>query len=362
MTRFVSLLSTLLVLVLGLSGAGGVHAHKASDSFLYIADGSARLDLAVQDLQRLHKLDADGDGKVVWAELRAAEASLATVILGALELRQNQAFCAITIALTGISQHSDGAYGVWSLDSPCFAENRSGVSLNYRLLFDIDPLHRALYRMERGAELEVGVLSPASPSLLLGESSMWKTASDFFEQGVIHLVFGYDHMLFLLALLLPVVARLPQSARLPALLWQCGKIVTAFTLAHSLTLTAASLSWINLPSGPVELVIALSVSIAALLGLWSRYHLQWQLAAGFGLIHGFGFASMLAGLLSGGSYTVLALASFNIGIEVAQLAVMILLLPVLYLFRQANWYRRGLNPLAMSVIALIGIFWAWQRL
>lgn len=354
--------SALILLLFVMFTMGTAHAHKASDSFLYITDGSARLDVAVQDLQRLQNIDSNGDGRVVWGELRAAEAALAADILGAVVLQRDGAFCAVNAALTGVTQHSDGAYGVWQLESPCLAAEVQGVGLSYELLFAIDPLHRSLYRVERGAGVDVGVLAPDSPPLLLGQHSLWKTVVDFFGQGVIHLVFGYDHILFLLALLLPVVARLPVSSRLPGLLWQCGKIVTAFTLAHSLTLTAASLSWVRLPSGPVELVIALSVSIAAVLGLWSRYHLQWQLAAGFGLVHGFGFASMLAGLLAEGPHTVLALASFNLGIEVAQIAVMLLVLPVLYLFRRAVWYQRGVNPAAMAVITFIGMFWAWQRI
>jgi hypothetical protein len=139
--------------------------------------------------------------------------------------------------------------------------------------------------------------------------------------------------------------------------------VTAFTVSHSITLTAATLGWWQLPIQPVEIVIALSISVAALAALvGERHRFQWQLAGVFGLIHGFGFASMLAGLMDEGSSAVLALASFNIGVEAAQLAVTVALVPLLVYCQKKPLYTRWGYPAILLTVAAVGLWWAWQRI
>ena len=339
-------------------------AHKNSDSFLYLHDESWRLDIAVEDLQRLYDMDNfPRDGGVSVREVRNAEEGLRGVIGSGLSLARDERGCELDISLIGFTRHSDGHYAVWQLDSPCLQEPE-GLVLNYQILFDIDPFHRVLYDVQRqGKSVKLGVLGPGSSSLTLVQGDIWSTAGTFLWQGMLHMLLGYDHLLFLLALLLPIARGGGhwESHRevLNASVW----VITAFTVAHSVTLIAATLGWIVLPSGPVELLIAISIVVSALLAISGRDGgRQWMLAAGFGLIHGFGFASMLSELLSGWRNTALALASFNIGVEVAQLLVMVLLLPLLLSVNRSDWYRRYAYYGLLWLIAAAGLWWAVQRL
>ena len=339
-------------------------AHKNSDSFLYLHDQMWRLDIAVEDLQRLHTLDvAPRDAAVSVAEVRQAEPALRQILLADLSLSRDGAACPLDVSLQGFTQHSDGQYAVWQLLSPCLT-TPAGLTFSYRLLFDIDPFHRVLYDIQLfGESAKQGVLGPSRPSLLVAQAAAWHTLSTFLWQGMLHMLLGYDHLLFLLALLLPI-AHGVGSQRSHREVWRSSIwVITAFTVAHSVTLVAATLGWVRLPSGPVELVIALSIAISALLALspQGRRH-QWPLAAGFGLIHGFGFATMLSELLSGWRDTALALASFNVGVEVAQLLVMAVLIPLLIAAERASSYRRYGYPVVLLVIAAMGLWWAFERL
>lgn len=344
----------------------GASAHKTSDSFLYFSDEKAlRLDLALRDMLRLQAMDLDGDGALRWAELQASEEAFKRYIVEGLSLHQKgrDEPCSIATRLAGVTQYNHGPYATWLIHSPCLAEPR-GLSLDYQLLFDRDPLHRVLYRIANGASDSIGVLSPSRHRLVLdaGTDSVWQIMSNFFYQGVIHLVLGYDHLLFLLVLLLPVLKEKAGLSTPVAAVKELCWVVTMFTLSHSITLALATLGWLVLPSGPVEVVIALSISLAALLAFWPHRHFQRYLALGFGLIHGLGFAGVLADLLSQSQSTLLALLSFNAGIEVAQIGLVIIALLLLYPIRQTIFFQRLLVPGSLGMTAVIGLYWTVNRL
>lgn len=216
----------------------------------------------------------------------------------------------------------------------------------------------AFVRVDRlaGDDLSA-VLRPGALQLDLSTPTGAPTAT-YFRIGVEHILFGFDHLLFVLGLILLVRPR------------QLLATVTAFTLAHSLTLAAASLGGITLPGPPVEIVIAMSI---ALLGAetiyrsWGRETLSqrkpWLIAFGFGLVHGFGFAGALAeiGLPKGAE--VLALLLFNLGVEVGQVAFVgaVLLLVVL----ATRLARLPLSPariVAAYAIGITGAYWAIERI
>ena len=140
------------------------------------------------------------------------------------------------------------------------------------------------------------------------------------------------------------------------------RIVTAFTLAHSITLSLAALSVVTLPSRLVESTIALSVVLAALNNLWPLVGgRRWAVAFGFGLIHGFGFASVLADLGLPRDALVLALVGFNLGVELGQLAIVTLFLPVAYGLRHTWIYRRIIFSGGSALIALVAAVWLLER-
>ena len=145
-------------------------------------------------------------------------------------------------------------------------------------------------------------------------------------------------------------------------LWDVLRVVTAFTLAHSITLSAAALGWLALPSRLVESAIALSVVLAALNNLRPVVEgRRWVVAFGFGLIHGFGFASVLADLGLPSGSLLLALLGFNLGVELGQLAIVAVFLPVAFALRGTRFYRSVVMAGGSVLIAVLAALWFAER-
>lgn len=194
------------------------------------------------------------------------------------------------------------------------------------------------------------------------------TAWRYLGLGFTHILpLGVDHILFLLALLLPAVmwwekGRWRPAPALGKVLLETTGIVTAFTLAHSLTLSLAVFQVVNLPSRLVESVIAFTVLLAALNNLFPLVTTRrWRLAFVLGLIHGFGFASVLWELGLPTDALVLALACFNLGVETGQLAIVALVLPLAFVLRRTWLYQRLALPLGSTAVALLALVWCLER-
>jgi hypothetical protein len=270
-----------------------------------------------------------------------------------------------------IDNHSDGAYAVLRFTATCSTAPKV-LSVGYRLFFDLDPQHRGLLRLEYQGATRAGIFSTeeSDQAFTLGESSQWKQFLDYASEGVRHIWNGFDHLLFLLSLLLPAVLvrspvrgqRWQPAAGFAAAFLDVVKVVSAFTLAHSITLALAALSVIRLPSRWVESVIALSVVLAALNNIRPLvYEKRWVIAFCFGLIHGFGFAAVLADLGLPPGSLLLALVAFNLGVELGQLAIVSVFLPSAYLLRASGLYKGLFLTTGSTAIALIASLWLIQR-
>ena len=172
-----------------------------------------------------------------------------------------------------------------------------------------------------------------------------QSASSFFLLGVEHIATGYDHLLFLLALILC-------GGNLVQLL----KIITAFTLAHSITLGAAALGLVQLPSTLVEAVIALSIAYVAFENLFPRFAIsrRWTISFLFGLMHGFGFSSVLQEIGLPRDNLVLALLNFNLGVEAGQLVAVAMVVPLLIRLRKTRWESMVVQMLS-ALVLLVGL-------
>jgi hypothetical protein len=346
-------------------------AHKASDSYLVLQvngqEVTGQWDIALRDIDFAIGLDANGDGDITWDEVRARHADIAAWAMGRLTLERGGA-CTFQVGEHLVDDHTDGAYAVLRFTGTC-PSRAQALALNYRLLFDIDQLHRGLLRLELDGVSHTAVLGPDTGVLNVqaGETSRLAQFSQYLVEGIWHIWIGFDHILFLLALLLPAVLVHERRrwtgvgsfrAALAEVLW----VVTAFTVAHSITLSLAALQIIELPSRLVESAIAASVVLAAANNLWPVVERRrWLVAFSFGLIHGFGFASVLTELGLPKDALVLSLLGFNAGVEVGQLAIVAVFLPVAYLLRNTPLYRKGIFVGGSIFTMLLALLWLAER-
>ena len=203
------------------------------------------------------------------------------------------------------------------------------------------------------------LVRPSQPWIeVQAKESSFQVVKVFVLEGIEHILFGFDHLLFVLALMLIV-----RSTRTLLL------TITAFTVAHSVTLTFATLGWVTLPSGPVESMIAFSIAlVAAEIVAMQRgktsltISAPWIVAFAFGLLHGFGFASALKNLGLPQGDIPLALFCFNVGVEIGQLMFVAVMLALAALVRKLfEVPRRALEFLAYG-IGIVAAFWTLERL
>jgi len=346
-------------------------AHKASDSYLVVdVKGNAitaQWDIALRDIDFALGLDGDGNGEITWGELRSRQRDVSAWALSRLELTRSGA-CPLQVTGLQVDDHTDGGYAVLHLAGTCPGAV-GHLALQYRLLFDLDKLHRGLLRLTLDGSAYTSVLSPTNDTVKLGgtQASHWDQFKRFLIEGIWHIWIGFDHILFLLSLLLPAVLVLKvhrwqgvSSFGLAAreVLW----VVTSFTAAHSMTLSLAALGIVSLPSRLVESAIALSVVLTAANNLWPLVnHRRWLMAFGFGLIHGFGFASVLAELGLPADALALSLLGFNAGVEVGQMVIVAIFLPMAFWLRNTGFYLKGLFVMGSWLTLLVAMVWLLER-
>ena len=347
-------------------------AHKASDSYLrFKVDGETiqgQWDIALRDLDHAIGLDTNDDGRITWGELRAKHQAITEYAFPRLQVHGNGARCLHQLPEHLVDHHTDGAYAVLHFSVIC-PETINTFEIDYSLLFDLDPLHRGLLQVDYDGQVQTGVLSPEHRIIHfdLEKSAPWHEFIQFGREGVWHIWIGFDHILFLISLLLPAVlcwqaGRWQPQQSFRVTLWEVLKIVTAFTLAHSITLSLAVLGYVSLPSRWVESVIAASVLLAALHNLYPIIHTRlWIMTFFFGLIHGLGFASVLIDLGLPGKSLALALAGFNLGVEVGQLVIVGLFIPLAFLIRRSWFYQQYVFKFGSILIALIAFIWLVER-
>ena len=349
-------------------------AHKASDSYLSLKSEGARVearwDIALRDLAEPVGVDDDGDGNLTWGELKAHKADLARWALGHFSVGAGAQACVPGPVELQVDHHSDGAYAVLLFALTCPVEP-SALTVSYRLLFDSDALHRGLFSLTARGETRTAVFSPQRPtqSFDLSATLPLQQLAAFVREGVTHIWSGIDHILFLLALLLPAVLRrgpggrwTPVESFRPALS-DAAKIVTAFTVAHSITLSVSVLGLLRLPSRFVEAGIALSVAVAALDNLRPLFQARrWTVAFGFGLLHGFGFSSVLVDLGLPRAGLARALFGFNLGVELGQLAIVSAFLGLAYAARRSPAYPRLALKAGSALIVFVASLWFVDRM
>lgn len=365
MQRLLRLFQLLLILLC--CAVLPAQAHKPSDSYLSLAVQDERVtgqwDIALRDLDYAIGLDQDGNGQLTWSEVTSRHATITAYALTHLQIATDAGPCHLIPGEQLIDDHTDGAYSVLRFQAVCPATASTTLDVSYRLFADLDTQHKGLLRLTHGGVTSSAIFDPAHARqrLSLAASDQLGQFSAYVRDGVWHIWIGYDHILFLLSLLLPAVLLAAPADNLRGALIDVVKVVTAFTLAHSLALTLASLSLIALPSRVVESAIAASVILAAVNNIYPLFRGRRPWAAfAFGLIHGFGFASVLIDLGLPQGALMASLFGFNLGVELGQLCIVAAFLPLAFFLRHTWFYRRLLTA-GSTLIALVAVVWLVER-
>lgn len=372
---------SLLLAVVFAMLAAPAQAHKASDAYLQLQRAGDQLqlrwDISLRDLDAVLDLDRNEDQKLSWGEVKARMDDIRAYALSHLQLQQGK--CTLAEAQPpALESRVDGTYLVLQLQGRCPGD---ALDIDYRLFREVDPTHRGLLRVDMGGGaaptlrsldpvagvVAVGVAASAGADATADTASApaskpGSAGAAFFLDGVHHILIGYDHILFLISLLLPaVLIRIGKGwtpvARWQEAVWPMVAIVTMFTLGHSITLALAGLGIVSLTPRVIEPAIALTIIVAAVDNIVPMLRGHRRLFTFlFGLIHGFGFASVLAELdLPMGSF-VSALLQFNLGVEGGQLVIVSIVLAVLLAVRRWSRYPavvlRGGSAFAIVIAAL----------
>ena len=355
-------------------------AHKSSDSYLQIDAGSnavaVRWDIALRDLDVALDIDTDDNGLLTWAEVKSAWPRIESYATERLAI----AGCPLHTTGRALERRNDGAYAVLMLASDCSLGAAPVVT--YSLFREVDPTHRGIMKVQRpGQPLAVAMLNPSAAAVPLSASTDSPRATlasapeheapagawGFLREGIRHILTGYDHVLFLLCLLLPSVLRRTPAGwqpvgKLSEAVWPVVGIVSAFTVAHSITLGLAATKVVSLSPAFIEPAIAVTIILAALDNVWPIFPVRRVVVTFFfGLIHGFGFAGVLSELNLPTWEFARALLEFNVGLEMGQLIIVIGVTALLFLLRERRRYPslvlRGGSFVAMAV----GALWLIER-
>jgi hypothetical protein len=352
-------------------------AHQSSVSYATVQvgdDGTVDFALQLSARDLYEALGLERDREATDAEIRAGEARLTAYVTARLHVSDGRRGCPLVPRGVELVHQTD-RFVKLHLRAACGAPvHRLGIE--DALFFDLDPAHVAMIQVAHAGEVVRRELRAGAPrfewDLDIAAAPGSTSAADFVVHGVEHIFTGYDHICFLLGLLLVATlharrgegagaaydACTPRDAALRVL-----KTVTAFTLAHSLTLIVAALGWVQLPSRVVESAIAVSIVYVAVENIVTvEPRNRWPLAFGFGLVHGMGFAAVLRPMLPP-SGIVPPLLAFNVGVELGQLAIVALVLPLLLVGarRSPDRYRRAVVVGGSALIGLFGMLWLVDR-
>lgn len=352
--------------------------HTSSTAYLRIDAAEGRnvpiaWRISLRDLDSLLDLDANADGRLTWGEVEDRAHDITALAHRSLDIHQMHADCPLVLEPPRFARLEATGFVLLAGRASC-PDAVSTVQLAYRFLADIDPSHRVLVSTPAAAQpllLAPGVardISVAGNPIGNPDQHIENRFVSMFAQGVTHILGGFDHLLFLVALLLPAFMTrrdgcwVACTALRPALV-QVGWIVTAFTLAHSITLGLASFGLVRISSRIVEPLIAATILGAALNNLLPLLdkRLAWA-AFAFGLVHGFGFAEVLAPLALAPVELALALTAFNLGVETGQLMIVAVVVGPLAVARGWRHYPRWVLGAGSMVLALVASGWMVERL
>lgn len=379
-----------------LSLASPAWAHKASDAYLELGEGpvqasasavtdqptTLKYSIALRDLDAaMDILDVDNNRSLEWGEVRQNLPAIQAWVGQGLVLQCDGKNMPLSWVFESLEQRSDGTYIRVGSSAAC---QYGDISITYRLMQGVDSTHRLLVGGQMQGQSVAAVASPQSkPSVNLraagakpvdgaqGAPSAQQSGpaafAQFLPEGIHHIATGYDHLAFLLALMLPIMLHRDTIPSKTATHQRPGiggllRTVTGFTMGHCITLVTATLGWITPPSW-VEPAIAISIGVSAWLNL---YPVRWLrndvLALGFGLVHGLGFSGLMREANVSDALLPWALAGFNLGVEVGQIAGVLVWCSLHWVVARWQRYEQVVVRGGSWALLALASYWTLQRL
>ncbi|MGX5202875.1 HupE/UreJ family protein [Aliikangiella sp. IMCC44632] len=376
--KFISIGAMLLLLLLSPLS----YAHQLSTAHLDLVQNSAgqhsgRLSVSFADLEKFIGIDNNFDGKVTWEETNAARQKIISYIESNTKVQiivaQGAAkLCSISFnqAFSLTQKYTETLLSIpLNLVCPASHTKASAIQLDYYAFIDTLNHHKLLLSWE-ATNQQQALLDKNSHSfkLKLNNDSALSTAKFYFWQGILHIWLGFDHLIFVLLLMLPLAKTLftlkpmvdSPRALLPLLIPSL-KLITGFTVAHSITLCISAFGWSSLPINWVEAGIAFSVVLTALNVVFNWVKNIFWITFVFGLLHGLGFASALGNLGINQEQQLISILLFNLGVETGQILFILALMPVFIVARKVSILRNYAVNACATLTLGIGLFWFFER-
>ncbi len=328
---------------------------------------NAQLELTVADLEYKIGLDRDFNGKITWGELSENSDRLFKYVRDGIKIQNNKKTCKVSYQGLKVNQRIQKNYALLELAVQC-PDKVQTLTVNYQLMFDVDAKHKLILGINEADKSVTRILTANKPEINYSrKNSSWGNI-DFILSGIEHIWIGYDHILFLLCLLLAAIKTQKsgkQGSRKPIrkIMIEVIKLVTAFTIAHSVTFLLANFGIVKISPDLTEAVIALTVVMVALNNIFNVFDSGlWKIVFALGLVHGLGFANVMSALELSKAQSVLSILMFNAGVEIGQLLLIIIFVPVLVLLSGYKLYFKYLRPGMSWFISIIGVMWFIERI
>ncbi|OHU86249.1 MULTISPECIES: HupE/UreJ family protein [Pseudoalteromonas] len=367
MKKFILIMSLLCCLV-------PAYGHQLSTAYLTLEAApngkvAGQLQIRGFDLNHALQLDSDNNAQLSWLEVHSRTQKITQYMANNLSLSRSEQACQLLFDdQLKAAQRLNQGYVVAHFEAQC--ATAGALHVTYHAVFAHDGDHKLVINVltpDDGAISHVLAFEEQTVSLDITSGSKFTTFVEYLYQGVLHIWIGLDHILFLLVLLITCVLvrnqgqwQVKHSRR--KIIISTAWIVTAFTLAHSITLTATAMNWLVLDSRWVEVGIAISVLLSALNNIWPIVYRLAGITFAFGLLHGMGFAGVLSELGLPADLKLLSVLAFNLGVEVGQLSILAVALPILISLRTFSWYRLYFVRYSSLLIAVIALQWTVDRL
>lgn len=347
-------------------------AHQISTGYLNIkqvdSDAvSGQIQLRFTDISQELNFNQNNDSHITWGEVKSHHADINSWLKNKLLFNATKGQCSLSDdTVLMIDHHFNDAFLV--IDWQYFCDSTAQLQMVYQGLFNITSNHKLIVngRSQNGDISRVLDGENNTLSIDSNQSNIWQTFYDYTKQGVIHILIGLDHILFLLILLLSTMllnASPTKNRKSISNIWiEVVKLATVFTLAHSVTLVLTALGWLQFSSRWVEVIIAFTVAFTAFNNVKPMINKVLPLTFVFGLFHGMGFAGVLGELGLPQGVQLIPILSFNLGVELGQIFLILLTLPVLIYVNNKTKYAAMIFKVMSLMVVCLAIVWIFQRI